>query len=679
MKNKNILEILAPAGSYDAFVSAVSAGADAVYLGTPKHNARVNAKNFSDEELKRAFDLASLFDKKIYVTLNTLVTDRELYELLDQVERLINMGADAFIVQDLGFMTALREAFPCITLHASTQCVTHSLEQIKALSDMGVKRAVVARELDRDNLRYICQNSPIEIEAFVHGALCVCHSGDCLFSSLVGGRSGNRGECAQPCRLPFSGGGIDYPLSLSDLSLTDYVTELSEMGVASLKIEGRMKSPEYVGGVVSVFRRLVDEGRNIRKDEKEHLARLFSRNGFTDGYYNRILGRKMYGIRREEDKKETRELSDSTFKLPKIKIKVSLEVTKEGGTLTFSSSDKSVKVSLPSPDIAETRPLDRDFALSQLSKLGDTEFEIEEFDFFADGDYIYPRSALNSARRECAEALRLAIIKRVEKSDRKPVEKPCEKGAEPLAHYVILAPHRRADQEEGERLLALADRVYFPLFRFPKLENVKKAGVVLPAILFDSQREEAEKEMRRLYDLGVRRAYAENVGVAKIAKSIGFEVLGGVRLNVYNSHTAKVLSHMGFEGVLLSPELSPSLKRDIIKALPAGETVYGRMPLMIMENCIINLKDNCRECSDFKNCRKSTILTDRRGVKFPVYPEYFHRCQIFNSVPTYNADKEVTRGMSFRAIFITDEKDSVKTVKAVLNSEKINGEFTRKG
>ena len=203
--------------------------------------------------------------------------------------------------------------------------------------------------------------------------------------------------------------------------------------------------------------------------------------------------------------------------------------------------------------------------------------------------------------------------------------------------------------------------------------------MVLPAILFDSQREEAQREMKRLYDLGVRRAYAENVGVAKIAKSFGFEVLGGVRLNLYNSFTAKALSDMGFEGALLSPELFPSLKRDIIKVIPAGETVYGRMPLMIMENCIMNLKDNCRECSDFKKCRKGTTLTDRRGVKFPVYHEYFHRCQIFNSVPTYNADKEATRGISFRAIFITDEKDSVKTVIAVIKGEKINGEFTRKG
>ncbi len=679
MKNKNLPELLAPAGSYEAFAAAISAGADAVYLGTPKHNARVNAKNFNSEELKKAFDLASLFDKKIYVTLNTLVSDRELYELLGEVESLLSMGADDFIVQDLGLMSALREAFPCITLHASTQCVTHSLEQIKAMSDMGVKRAVVARELDRENLKYICQNSPIEIEAFVHGALCVCHSGSCLFSSLVGGRSGNRGECAQPCRLPFSGGGIDYPLSLSDLSLSDYVTELSEMGVDSLKIEDRMKSPEYVGGVVSVFRRLLDEGRNIKKEEKEHLARLFSRNGFTDGYYNRVLGRKMYGIRREEDKKETRDISSQDFKLPKIKIDVKLDVTKEGGRLTFSSKNKSATAFLPAPDLAETRPLDSEFAMAQLSRLGDTEFELDKLDFSADGDYIYPRSVLNSARRECAEALRLALIKKVEKPERKAVQKPVEKDVKPLEHYVILAPHRRVDVSEAKSLLSLAQRVYFPLFHFPEIEGVEKAGVVLPAILFDSQREEAQREMKRLYDLGVRRAYAENVGVAKIAKSIGFEVLGGVRLNLYNSFTAKALSDMGFEGALLSPELSPSLKRDIIKVLPAGETVYGRMPLMIMENCIMNLKDNCRECSDFKKCRKGTTLTDRRGVKFPVYPEYFHRCQIFNSVPTYNADKEATRGISFRAIFITDEKDSVKTVKAVINGEKINGEFTRKG
>lgn len=679
MENKKLPELLAPAGSYDAFLAAVSAGADALYLGTPKHNARVNAKNFTDEELKRAFDIARTLDKKIYITLNTLVSDREISEVLDHVEELMKIGADTLIVQDLGLISALRQSFDGIKIHASTQCVTHSLEQVKMLCEMGAERVVVARELDRDNLRYICQNSPVEIEAFVHGALCVCHSGACLFSSLVGGRSGNRGECAQPCRLPYSLAGLEYPLSLSDLSLSDYVTELIDMGVSSLKIEGRMKSPEYVGGVVSVYRKLLDENRNIRKDEKEHLARLFSRNGFTDGYYVKKLGRRMYGIRREEDKKETRQVESISLKLPKIQASACFDIRKDGATLKFFAKGKSATVHLPPPDIAENRPIDKEFALSQISKLGDTDFELMDLEFSADGDYIYPRSLINSARRECIDKIKKQLQTPVLTPERKTVEPVREENASEMSSYVVFAPHRRVTKEELERILSLSNRAYLPLFRFPDLDSYENVGVVLPVILTDSQRDVAEDELKRLYNLGVRKAYAENMAIGKIAMTLGFQVLGGTRLNLYNSYTAKALKELGFEGATVSPELSPSLKRDLIKVLPTGETLYGRQPLMIMENCIMNLKDNCRECSDFKKCQKSTLLTDRRGVKFPVFPEYFHRSQIFNSVPTYNADREATKGMSFQLIFITDEKDSVKTVKSIINGEKISGEFTRKG
>ncbi len=679
MENKKLPELLAPAGSFDAFVAAISAGADAVYLGTPKHNARVNAKNFDEEDLKRAFDIAGALDRKIYITLNTLVSDRELEEVLSHVEGLRKIGASTFIVQDLGLIHVLKKAFPDIVIHASTQCVTHSLEQIKELHKMGVSRAVVARELDRDNLYRICRESPVEIEAFVHGALCVSHSGACLFSSLVGGRSGNRGECAQPCRLPFSGNGMEYPLSLSDLSLSDYVTELCEMGVSSLKIEGRMKSPEYVGGVVSVFRKLLDEGRNINDEEKKRLARLFSRNGFTDGYYAKKLGRGMYGVRRAEDKKETRLVVPTEYILPKKKIEARLEVKNDGGLLEFRAGERAVEVTLPKPDKAENRPIDREFAKAQLSKLGDTPFELEKLEFSAEGSFIYPRSLINAARREAVEGLISALSRRETLMERGEVDKLTPVKAEFLSHYVVFAPHRRPDKGEVESLFKVTDRVYIPLFRFPALDSYEKVGVVIPLVIKDSEREEVEKELLRLQSLGVTRVYAENLGGVKIARELHFEVLGGVRLNVYNSYTAKVYADLGVEGVMLSPELTPPQKRDIIKVLPVGETLFGRLPLMIMENCIMNLRDGCRECSDFKTCRKSAVLQDRHGVKFPVFPEYFHRCQIFNSVPVFSGDKKPTDGVSFRVIFITDEKDSVKIVKEAIQGKAPSKEFTRKG
>lgn len=680
MKNQKLPELLAPAGSFDAFLAALSAGADAVYLGGLKHNARVNAKNFNDEELKKAFDLAGVYQKKIYVTLNTLVSDRELQEVLSYVDDLRRLGADAFIVQDLGLMSAIKYAFPDVTLHASTQCVTHSLDQINKLKELGAKRVVVARELDRDNLRFLCKESPLEIEAFVHGALCVCHSGACLFSSLVGGRSGNRGECAQPCRLPysFSGLNMDFPLSLSDLSLSEYVKELIEMGVASFKIEGRMKSPEYVGGAVSVFRRLIDETRGVDSYEKEHLARLFSRNGFTHGYFDKSLGKEMYGVRREKDKNDTRALEKKDYTLPKIKISASLSINAEGGALVMEKDGKRAEAKLPPPTIAENRPIDRAFALSQIEKLGSTPFELDLFEFSSDGDYIYPRSVINEARREAAEGLTSAIKFRGEAQERRKLYDVTEASPDKVEAYVIFAPHRRATKSEVERLLSLVDRVYLPIFRMPLLDSYEGVGVLLPTILKDSERGEVEAELKRLYALGVRKTYSENVGGAVMAKELGFDVLGGQRLNIYNSYTVKALKDMGLEGGILSPELSPSQKRDIKKAMPLGEVVWGRTPLMICENCLMNLRDGCRESSDHKGCNKKGVLTDRRGVDFPVYPEFFHRCQIFNSVPTYNADKPVTKGVAFRVIFITDENNSVATTESIIKGERITDEFTRK-
>ncbi len=670
MSYRKIPELLAPAGSYSAFVSAISSGADAVYMGGAEHNARIGAKNFTNDELARAINEAHTLDRKIYITLNTLVSDRELLSVLDSVEQLLTMGADAFIVQDLGLLSAIHSAFPDAELHASTQCITHSLDGVLTLAKMGVKRAVVARELDRDSLEYICKNSPIEIEAFVHGALCVCHSGACLFSSLVGGRSGNRGECAQPCRLPYRLKGCDLnePLSLSDLTLSEHLTELAEMGVASLKIEGRMKSPDYVGSVVKIFRELIDMGRNADKKDVERLERIFSRGGFTDGYYTKKLGKKMYGVRSSEDKANTKSIEKQSFVLPKASINAKLSVTKEGAELTLVSGNRvSVAKSLP-PDIAISRPIDEAFAREQISKLGQTCYELNEFSFTTDGDYILPKSALNALRREALDGL-LAMGKptRLELDEIK-----AEKEKD-YQRYVVFAPHRRVEKRELVSLSGLADRIYLPLFSNNFTDGV---GVALPVIVKDVERAEVKAELERLYRLGVRHAYAESIGVARLAMELGFSVIGGTRINAYNSHTLDALEKLGFDGVVLSSELNAAQRRDLIKPLPVGEVIYGRAPLMIMENCIMNLRDGCRDCSDFKSCRKSAELIDRKGVSFPVFPEYFHRCQIYNSVATYNAER-VTRGASFGVVFITDE-NAEHTLNNLLNGV-LPKEYTRKG
>ena len=312
-------ELLAPAGSYEALVAAVENGADAVYFGTTLFNARIMAKNFSREDVLRAVTYCHENGVACYVTMNTAVADRMMKDAMNQVEFLYKAGVDALIVADLGLAAEIRRQFPDFPIHASTQCSAHSTDGVVFLKELGFCRAVVARELDRKNLESICKNSPIEIEAFVHGALCVSQSGQCLLSSFIGGRSGNRGECAQPCRMQYNG---RYPLSLKDLSLATHITELCEMGIASLKIEGRMKSPDYVGRVVAVFRKLLDENRNATEEEIKYLAEIFSRQGFTDGYYTKNIDKNMLGVRSQKDLDATRraEKQQSSYENKKTPI-----------------------------------------------------------------------------------------------------------------------------------------------------------------------------------------------------------------------------------------------------------------------------------------------------------------------------------------------------------------------
>ena len=292
-------ELLAPCGSREALTAAIKAGADAVYLGGKSFNARMNARNFDADTMREAIITCHKNGVRVYVTLNTQIYDREMQKALDYACELYNMGVDALIITDLGLIKLLREFLPELELHASTQLAGHNAPAARFCEELGMTRMVAARELRKGDIEALCAESPIEIECFVHGALCASQSGGCLFSSLVGGRSGNRGQCAQPCRLPYSG---SYPLSLKDMCLASHLTELTGAGVASLKIEGRMKSPEYVRGVVGVYRRLLDKGEDAKGEDISYLASLFSRSGFTDGYFTGKIGTSMLGIRTEKDK-----------------------------------------------------------------------------------------------------------------------------------------------------------------------------------------------------------------------------------------------------------------------------------------------------------------------------------------------------------------------------------------
>ena len=293
-------EILAPAGSPQALIAAVRSGADAVYLGIKGLNARRSAENFDDDQLKEAVAYCHKHNVKVHLTLNTLVSDGELEKAQEAVRLACESGVDAIIVQDIGLAELIHRNAPEMPLHASTQMSVQTAAGLKRLKKLGFTRAVLPRELSKEEIKKLCENSPIELECFVHGALCMCVSGQCLFSAVLGSRSGNRGACAQPCRLPFGvENGTGHDLSLKDLSLIDYIAEMAEMGVCSFKIEGRMKRPEYVAAAVKACRNSVDGvADNALRDD---LRSVFSRSGFTDGYYRNKLGYDMFGIRRKDD------------------------------------------------------------------------------------------------------------------------------------------------------------------------------------------------------------------------------------------------------------------------------------------------------------------------------------------------------------------------------------------
>ena len=626
-EGKRLPELLCPAGSYDALCAAVEGGADAVYMGGVAFNARINAKNFTEEELRRGIELAHSYGTKIYIAANTLVHDRELDGFLHAAEHVYRSGADALIVADLGGARAIRDRFN-IELHASTQLSGHGTQTSNILRDLGFSRMVCAREMSSEDITSFIDNSPLECEVFVHGALCVCHSGQCLFSSLVGGRSGNRGECAQPCRLPFKVGGRDgYPLSLKDLTLAAHIPELCRMGVASLKIEGRMKSPEYVYNVTRIWRRLLDGRRAATPEDIWELEAVFSRGGFTDGYFTRRIDRKMLGVRSEEQKQVTRGLV--AFDGIKRKIDVDMDVrilasTPAELTLRRVEGGESVTVTGAVPEAARTAPIDEAAVRKSLSKLGDTPYALVNMTVELDEGLMLPISQLNALRRDAVHAL---------------TEKCVGVGKTPVRE----AKHRRPDGRRLKGRTAVfynADAIpesafdYFDIIYTPlEAYNGRTNGVLLPPVIFDSERAEVERMLCEAVKMGAKHGLVSNLGHIDLVKNAGLSLHGDFRLNVYNNGSVEFLEKLGFEDVILSPELTQAQMRDI-----GGKTsacVYGRMPLMITEKCVGKEIADCNRCA-----AGGVVLTDRRGVGFPVLRVFGHRSMILNSAPFYMADKQ---------------------------------------
>ena len=642
-------ELLCPAGSMEALAAAVDGGADAVYFGGTHFNARMFANNFDSAAVREAVSLCHTYGVKAYLTLNTLPLDREMTTFLDAAYDAAQAGIDALIVADLGGAAAIHRTMPSLELHASTQASGHNADAGRILAELGFSRMVLAREVSLNDIRAYIAQSPIEAEVFVHGALCVCHSGQCLFSSLIGGRSGNRGACAQPCRLPYTveGNKTGYPLSLKDLCLAQHVPALIDAGVASLKIEGRMKAPEYVNAVTRVWRQLLDERRAATADEMAYLAEIFSRGGFTDRYFTQTdrrspnwTGRGMLGVRSEDDKQNTRALPKWTAgtavgrKLPvSIRAVFRRDLPAEL-TLTYRDLAATVTGDIPQAAMKESAALTQESAARNLGKLGNTPFEASKICVDPDAGLMLPASALNALRREAAEALYAMIRDRVG-SDVSTPERLAYRPKKPHSEGTATEEYRTARFVHPSQVTAAAhewfDLIYLPLAVY----DGSVEGVMLPPVIFDSEREEVRRQLRKAKERGARHLLVGNVGHLPLARESGLILHGDFRLNVTNAETAALWQEQGMADVLLSPELTLPQLRDLSRAGTFGGTiVYGRVPLMLLEKCVI------REVADCEACRRnSAALTDRRGARFPVLREGAHRNVVYNSVATYMADR----------------------------------------
>ena len=642
-----MLELLSPAGSMESVEAAVQNGADAVYFGYGAFNARRNAKNFTPEQAAQAVSYCHLRGVKVHLTLNTLLTDRELPLAAQLAAQASDMGVDALIVQDLGVVRMLKQAAPDLPLHASTQMSVHSLDGVKRCADLGFQRVVLSRELSRDQIEYICARSPVEIETFAHGALCMCYSGQCYFSAVIGERSGNRGLCAQPCRLKYGWGNKadGYPLSLKDASMVEHLRELKKMGVVCLKLEGRMKRPEYVAVVTRIYANAIKENREPTRQELEELELAFSRQGFTDGYYMDRKGPQMFGVREEmPEPKELFARARATYengenRKEPVQFFAKICAGQPAQAAVQDREGHLVTVEGPEPESAVNVPLTREKVAGQLSRTGGTPYASEKAVVRIDEGLSLPLSALNAMRRQALEELsrqRVALPERRTGPFRPGVR--YESRRQPPVFTLSL---RRAEQL-SDQLLALSPAlIYLPveeLSAHPELlERTRAAGVpvgaALPRICWDREWPQVKEALVDLKKRGVDQALCPTWDGVERALQLGLRARGDFGLNTFNSQALKQLRQMGLESATLSFELKLAQIRDLSKAIDTEFIAYGRLPLMITENCIVYNHSGQHTCAGVNQ------LVDRKGERFPVVKAFGCRNEILNAKKIFLADK----------------------------------------
>ncbi len=619
-----MLELLAPAGSMEALRAAVQNGADAVYLGCGQFNARQSAKNFTPQALTEAIKYCHIRGVAVHLTLNTLVSDKETPDLVSLIRHAASSGVDAFIVQDLGIVELCKQIAPNVAIHGSTQMTIHSLPGVLMCAAWGMSRVVLSRELSREEIRYICQKSPIEIEVFGHGALCMGYSGQCYLSAAIGGRSGNRGRCAQPCRQSY---GYDrwqnkYPLSLKDNCLVHYLKDLQEMGVASLKLEGRMKRPEYVASVTQVYREAIDRG-NVTRPMMDRLLTAFNRQGFTNGYYAGNPGPHMFGIREDRGEnqnwmKEIRQTYETTEN-GLVPISLRASVQPNGTTLTVTDPDgRVVTLEGPTPERARVVELSQDALAARLSKTGGTPYYCVSVQAEVAPGLTLSAASINSLRRDALNLLTAQRARREAPKLSRPKKLPHVSGSRNHPELTVQVTTR--EQITGRLLKLNPALLYVPLHILTedpafcqKLLSRVKVCVVLPRILHDGELPQLRSDLLALRSLGIREALVGNLGHLLPVRECGIRARGDFGLNLYNSAAVHVARDLELRSACLSFEMTLPQIRDVSKAVPCELIAYGRLPLMVTENCLIKGKTgNC-------TCHLGpTKLTDKTGAEFPV-------------------------------------------------------------
>ena len=656
-------EILAPAGSQESLVAGVRCGANAVYLGGKVLNARRNAGNFNDEELENAVRYCHQRGVKVYLTMNTLCKDSEMEEAYSLVKKALSFGVDAFIVQDIGVVKMIRSCFPNAKIHGSTQMSIATPEGVRALKEMGVSRAVLPREMTAEEIAEIREKTDLELEMFIHGALCMSVSGQCYLSAMLGQRSGNRGLCAQPCRLSFSADNSkSFDLSLKDLSLIRQLAKIKKLGVVSLKIEGRMKRPEYIAAAVTAVKKAINDAYSIQ--DEMMLKSVFSRSGFTQGYFNNEMNRAMFGTRQKEDVIAANDVLKALSHLyghenPLVPIDLKLECLRDMPVkLTASALGKTVEVTGGIPETAIHKPMTREGLTERLSKLGGTQFYAEHIEILLDERLIVPVSKINALRREAVEKLCCTEEHGVEAL---PMEKtqPRTTAGKPYFTARFFDAEQIPDKHPFER-------IFIPIWSAIEDFVDNRAGVELPRGLFGKE-EELEKRLLQLKKAGVKYALCGNLGAYKLAEKLGFTVCGDFGLNVFNSSAANQL-----HSPILSFELTVD-EANRINAQDTGIIAYGRLPLMLTRNCPVKQNIGCEKC------KKNGTLTDRKGMVFPVVCSPYPCVELLNSVPLYMADRMREIKTDFIHFYFTKEsKEEIeKIIVLYQNARKADFDYTR--